>query len=148
MLFDQSNGLATSKETEVKEMNQSNGSKFRKDIATSMNGKYLGPKKASVQPGYSQPPPSQAGYAQPDSGAQRVATAGYSVTRASSYAPPPYDAPLVTQSSYGQPPIAYNNILFKLPRLLHHCCQTSHQATQAPPPLLSDKPSEHFVRGE
>ncbi|KAL8148023.1 hypothetical protein AgCh_005381 [Apium graveolens] len=141
-----------------------------------MNGKYLGPKKASgmqvksikegnmprstysqvkgyvqptlVQPGYSQPPPSQAGYAQPDSGAQRVATAGYSVTRASSYAPPPYDAPLVTQSSYGQPPIAYNNILFKLPRLLHHCCQTSHQATQAPPPLLSDKPSEHFVRGE
>ncbi|KAL8103435.1 hypothetical protein AgCh_027856 [Apium graveolens] len=61
-----------------------------------------------VQLGYSQPPPSQAGYAQPDSGGQRVAAAGYSVARASCYGPPPYDAPPVTQSGYGQPSPAYS----------------------------------------
>ncbi|KAL8134088.1 hypothetical protein AgCh_009236 [Apium graveolens] len=47
MLSDQSNGLAAYKETEVKEINQSKVSKFCKDITTSKNGKYLGPKKAS-----------------------------------------------------------------------------------------------------
>ncbi|KAL8090055.1 uncharacterized protein LOC141697476 [Apium graveolens] len=47
MLSDQSNGLAASKETKIKEMNQSKGSKFRNDIATFKNGKHLGPKKAS-----------------------------------------------------------------------------------------------------
>ncbi|XP_017231252.1 protein WVD2-like 6 [Daucus carota subsp. sativus] len=47
MLSDQSNSLAVSKEPEVKEMNESKGPTFRKDIVTSKNGKHLGPKKAS-----------------------------------------------------------------------------------------------------
>lgn len=47
MLSDQSNSLAASKEPEVKGMNEPKGSTFRKDIATSKNGKHLGPKKAS-----------------------------------------------------------------------------------------------------
>ncbi|KAK1382859.1 TPX2 domain-containing protein [Heracleum sosnowskyi] len=46
MLSDQSNSLAASKEPEVK-MNEPKGSTLRKHIATSKNGKHLGPKKVS-----------------------------------------------------------------------------------------------------
>ncbi|KAK1382855.1 TPX2 domain-containing protein [Heracleum sosnowskyi] len=46
MFSDQSNSLAASKEPEVK-MNEPKGSTLRKHIATSKNGKHLGPKKVS-----------------------------------------------------------------------------------------------------
>ncbi|KAL8103422.1 hypothetical protein AgCh_027844 [Apium graveolens] len=44
-----------------------------------------------------------------DSDGQGVATSGYSVARASGYAPLPYDAPPLTQSGYGQSSLAYNS---------------------------------------
>ncbi|KAL7166441.1 hypothetical protein ACSBR2_037169 [Camellia fascicularis] len=66
------------------------------------------------QPGYSQsqppPPAAQAGYAQPDSGAQRVPPSGYGTSAAQpGYGAPPYGAPSVTQPGYGQQQPPYNS---------------------------------------
>ncbi|XP_051137066.1 uncharacterized protein LOC127255538 [Andrographis paniculata] len=53
---------------------------------------------------YSQPPPTQPGYAQTDSGPQRPPASGYP-----GYGAPPYGASPATQQSYRQQPPPYNS---------------------------------------
>ncbi|XP_059658901.1 glutenin, high molecular weight subunit PW212-like [Cornus florida] len=67
-----------------------------------------------AQPGYphSQPAPTQSGYAQTDSGAQRAPTSGYGTATAQpGYGAPPYGALPVAQPGYGQQqqPPPYNS---------------------------------------
>ncbi|XP_059657083.1 uncharacterized protein LOC132303716 [Cornus florida] len=67
-----------------------------------------------AQPGYphSQPAPTQTGYAQTDSGAQRAPPSGYGTATAQpGYGAPPYGAPPVAQPGYGQQqqPPPYNS---------------------------------------
>ncbi|GAV56958.1 KH_1 domain-containing protein [Cephalotus follicularis] len=59
----------------------------------------------AVQPGYLQSQPPASGYAQSDTGTQRVPPSSYGASAGQpGYGPPPYGAPPASQSGYGQPP--------------------------------------------